>query len=218
MSVTINVIGSDRQVTLDLPEPRENILHEVVRWQLARRRAGTARTKTRSQVVGSNAKIWPQKGTSRARHGNRKANIFVGGGTTFGPQPRDYGYTLPKRTRALGLAMALNARAQDGKLTLVQDYGIKNGKTKEFLAWAANNGFDGSERVLLVTSSELCRRAARNLPWIAVLAPAGLNVYDILRYDHLILDADMIDDSDLHDHGHEHDNGAVEAAGSEVTE
>src|SRR5690554_1374918 len=101
MSVTINVIGSDRQVTLDLPEPRESILHEVVRWQLAKRRRGTAAAKTRSAVVGSNAKIYPQKGTGRARHGNRKANIFVGGGTVFGPAPRDYSYTLPKRTRAL---------------------------------------------------------------------------------------------------------------------
>ena len=209
MSVTINVIGSDRQVTLDLPEPRESILHEVVRWQLAKRRRGTAATKTRGAVVGSNAKIYPQKGTGRARHGNRKSNIFVGGGNVFGPTPRDYSYTLPKRTRALGLAMALNARAQDGKLTLVQDYGIENGKTKEFLAWAASNGFDGSERVLLVTSSELCRRAARTLPWIGILAPAGLNVYDIRRYDHLILDADMIDDSELHDHDHDH--GAAEA-------
>lgn len=210
MSVTLNVIGSDRKVTLDLPEPRESILHEVVRWQLAKRRRGTAQTKTRAAVVGSNAKIYPQKGTGRARHGNRKANIFVGGGTVFGPSQRDYSYTLPKRTRALGLAMALNARAQDGKLTLVQDYGVENGKTKEFLSWAKDNGFDGSEQVLLVTSNELCRRAARNLPWIGVLSPLGLNVYDILRYDHLILDADMIDDSELHDH--EHVN--VEAAGS----
>ena len=212
MSVTLNVIGSDRQVTLDLPEPRESILHEVVRWQLAKRRRGTAATKTRGMMSGSTAKIYPQKGTGRARHGSRKAPIFVGGGTTFGPQPRDYNYTLPKRTRALGLAMALNARAQDGKLTLVHDYGIANGKTKEFLAWAGSNGFDGSERVLLVTSNELCRRAARNLPWIGVLAPAGLNVYDILRYDHLILDADMIDDSELHDHDHDHGE-AAEVAG-----
>ena len=88
MSVTLNVIGSDRKVTLDLPEPRENILHEVVRWQLARRRRGTASTKTRAAVVGSTAKIWPQKGTGRARHGSRKAPIFVGGGQAFGPKPR----------------------------------------------------------------------------------------------------------------------------------
>src|SRR5690625_7236017 len=87
MSVTLNVIGSDRKVTLDLPEPRENILHEVVRWQLARRRRGTASTKTRAAVVGSTAKIWPQKGTGRARHGSRKAPIFVGGGQAFGPKP-----------------------------------------------------------------------------------------------------------------------------------
>src|SRR5690554_713233 len=210
MSVILNVIGSDRQVTLDLPEPRESILHEVVRWQLAKRRRGTAATKTRGMTIGSTAKIYPQKGTGRARHGSRKAPIFVGGGTAFGPQPRDYSYTLPKRTRALGLAMALNARAQEGKLTLVQDYGIANGKTKEFLAWAKDNGFDGSERVLLVTSDQLCRRAARNLPWIGILSPAGLNVYDILRYDHLILDADMIDDSELHDYEH----AEVEAAGT----
>src|SRR5690625_6483711 len=103
MSVTLDVIGSDRKVTLDLPEPREAILHEVVRWQLARRRSGNAAVKTRARVVGSTKKIWPQKGTGRARHGSRKAPIFVGGGNAFGPQPRDYSYTLPKRTRALGL-------------------------------------------------------------------------------------------------------------------
>lgn len=209
MSVTLDVIGSDRKVTLDLPEPREAILHEVVRWQLARRRSGSAAVKTRARVVGSTKKIWPQKGTGRARHGSRKAPIFVGGGNAFGPQPRDYSYTLPKRTRALGLAMALNARVLEGKLTLVQDYGIENGKTKEFVAWANANGFDGSERVLLVTSDELTRRAARNLPWIGILAPAGLNVYDILRYDHLILDADLIDDSELEDDGNAAQNGEV---------
>lgn len=209
MPVTIDVIGGGRQVTLDLPEPKESVLHEVVSWQLSKRRRGTAATKTRGQVRGSTAKIWPQKGTGRARHGSRKAPIFVGGGNAFGPQPRDYSYTLPKRTRALGLAMALNARVLEGKLTLVQDYGIENGKTKEFVAWANANGFDGSERVLLVTSDELTRRAARNLPWIGILAPAGLNVYDILRYDHLILDADLIDDSELEDDGNAAQNGEV---------
>src|SRR5690554_139124 len=145
MSVTINVIGSDRQVILDLPEPRASVLHEVVNWQLAKRRRGTAATQTRSFVTGSNRKIYPQKGTGRARHGNRKAPLFVGGGTAFGPHPRDYGYTLPKRIRALGLAMALQDRAQSGKLALVHDFGIENGKTREFLAWASSNGFDGSE-------------------------------------------------------------------------
>src|SRR5690606_636199 len=118
MAVTIDVIGSDRKVTLDLPEPKESVLHEVVAWQLAKRRRGTAATKTRGMMSGSTATIWPQKGTGRARHGDRKAPIFVGGGTVFGPQPRDYSYTLPKRVRRLGLKMAIAARANAGKLTL----------------------------------------------------------------------------------------------------
>lgn len=190
MTVTLDVIGSDRKVTLDLPEPKAAVLHEVVTWQLSKRRRGTAATKTRGLVRGSTAKIYPQKGTGRARHGSRKAPIFVGGGTTFGPQPRDYSYTLPKKVRRLGLHMALADRANSGKLTLVESFGV-NGKTKEFVAWARENGFDGSERVLLVTSDELARRAARNLPWVNVLQPAGLNVYDILRHERLVIDADM---------------------------
>jgi len=192
MAVTVPVIGSDRQVTLDLPEPKESVLHEVVAWQLAKRRRGTAATKTRGQVAGSTAKIWPQKGTGRARHGSRKAPIFVGGGTAFGPQPRDYGYTLPKRVRRLGLQMAIASRAQSGKLTLVDSFGIQ-GKTREFVAWAKQNGIDGSERVLLVTDDELARRAARNLPWVDVLPGAGLNVYDVLRADRLVADAALFE-------------------------
>jgi large subunit ribosomal protein L4 len=192
MPVTVDVIGSGRTVTLDLPEPQESVLHEVVRWQLSKRRRGTAATKTRGKVVGSTAKIYPQKGTGRARHGSRKAPIFVGGGTVFGPQPRDHGYTLPKRVRRLGLHMAIAARAQEGKLVLVEEFGLA-GKTKEFVAWAAEHGFDGSERVLLVTDDELARRAARNLPWIDVLPTRGINVYDVLRSQAVIADAALFD-------------------------
>jgi large subunit ribosomal protein L4 len=192
MPVTVDVIGSGRTVTLDLPEPQESVLHEVVRWQLSKRRRGTAATKTRGKVVGSTAKIYPQKGTGRARHGSRKAPIFVGGGTVFGPQPRDYAYTLPKRVRRLGLHMAIAARAQEGKLVLVEEFGL-GGKTKEFVAWAAQHGFDGSERVLLVTDDELARRAARNLPWVDVLPTRGINVYDVLRNQAVIADAALFD-------------------------
>ena len=177
-------------MTLELPEPKETVLHEVVQWQRAKRRQGTASTKTRGTMSGSTAKIYPQKGTGRARHGDRKAPIFVGGGTAFGPHPRDYSYSLPKKVRRLGLHMALAARANDGKLTLVESFDI-GGKTKEFVAWAKDNGFNGGERVLLVTDDEMTRRAARNLPWVGVLPRAGLNVYDILRYDHLVADADL---------------------------
>lgn len=189
MAVTIDVIGSGRKVVLDLPEPKESVLHEVVAWQLSKRRRGTAATQTRSAVTGSTGKIYPQKGTGRARHGSRKAPIFVGGGIAFGPQPRDYAYTLPKRVRRLGLDMALAARARDGKLTLVERFDVTDGRTKEFVAWASANGFDGSERVLLVSDDELVRRAARNLPWVNVLPGRALNVYDILRCERVIADA-----------------------------
>jgi len=189
MAVTIDVIGSGRKVVLDLPEPKESVLHEVVAWQLSKRRRGTAATQTRANITGSTAKIYPQKGTGRARHGSRKAPIFVGGGTAFGPHPRDYAYTLPKRVRRLGLDMALAARAQDGKLTLVESFDVREGRTKEFVAWATANGIDGSERVLLVSDDELVRRAARNLPWVSVLPGRGLNVYDILRHERVIADA-----------------------------
>lgn len=192
MPVTIDVIGSGRSVTLDLPDPQESVLHEVVRWQLSKRRRGSAATKTRGKVVGSTAKIYPQKGTGRARHGSRKAPIFVGGGTVFGPQPRDYSYTLPKRVRRLGLHMAIAARAQEGKLVLVEKFEL-NGKTKEFVAWAQEHGFDGSERVLLVSDDELARRAARNLPWVDVLPTRGINVYDVLRNEAVIADAALFD-------------------------
>ncbi|MEJ2667029.1 MAG: 50S ribosomal protein L4 [Deinococcales bacterium] len=192
MSVTLDVVGSGRKLTLDLPEPKESVLHEVVAWQLSKRRSGTAATRTRGMMTGSTAKSYSQKGTGRARHGDRKAPIFVGGGTVFGPQPRDYGYTLPKRVRRLGLQMALADRANAGKLTLVESFGI-DGKTRAFVGWAKEHGFDGSERVLLVTDDEMARRAARNLPWVDVLAARGLNVYDILRSDHVIADARIFD-------------------------
>src|SRR5690606_16696172 len=142
---------------------------------------------------GSTAKIYPQKGTGRARHGDRKAPIFVGGSKAFGPQPRSYDYTLPKRVRRLGLQMAIATRAQDGRLTLVDSFGV-GGKTREFVAWAKTHGFEGNERVLLVTDDELVRRAARNVPWIDVLAGAGLNVYDVLRADRVIADAKIFDE------------------------
>lgn len=192
MAVTLDVLGSGRKLTLDLPEPKASVLHEVVAWQLAKRRRGTAATRTRGMMTGSTAKIYSQKGTGRARHGDRKAPIFVGGGTTFGPQPRSYGYALPKRVRRLGLQMALAARANAGKLTLVESFDL-DGKTRQFVSWARDHGFDGSERVLLVTDDELARRAARNVPWVEVLQVRGLNAYDILRSDHVIADAGIFD-------------------------
>ncbi|GEM90303.1 MULTISPECIES: 50S ribosomal protein L4 [Oceanithermus] len=175
----------------ELPLPEEvnpHVLYEVVRWQLASRRRGTASTKTRGEVNYSTRKLFPQKGLGRARHGSRGANIFVGGGVVFGPKPRDYGYTLPKKVRRAGLAMALADRAREEKLLVVEAFAGVEGKTKQFVEWAGKHGLDGSERVTLVTADENVRRAARNLPWVVTLSPEGINVYDILRTDRLVLD------------------------------
>ncbi|AEB12460.1 50S ribosomal protein L4 [Marinithermus hydrothermalis] len=188
---TLPVISKSgkKEVQVNLPEEiNPHVLYEVVRWQLAKRRRGTASTKTRGEVAYSSRKLYPQKHTGRARHGDRGAPIFVGGGTVFGPKPRDYSYTLPKKVRKLGLAMAIADRAKEEKLLVVEAFEGVNGKTKEFLAWAKANGLDGSETVLVVTENELVRRAARNLPWASVLEPEGLNVYDILRHERLLLD------------------------------
>lgn len=190
---TIPVIGANggRSMELPLPDPRAELLHEVVLWQLAKRRAGTASTKTRSNVNGTHKKMYSQKGTGNARHGNRNAPIFVGGGVAFGPKPRDYAFTLPKKVRRLGLSMALADRVNGGKAVAVDGWNL-DGKTKGFLDWASKNGLDGTERVLLVTADELVARATRNLTWVTPLAPAGLNVYDILRHERLVIDAAVL--------------------------
>lgn len=189
---TLSVLSAKGQKARDLeaalPEVNPHVLYEVVKWQMAKRRAGTAATKTRGMVNFTTKKMYGQKHTGRARHGDYGAPIFVGGGTTFGPQPRDYSYTLPKKVRKLGLAMALADRAKDGKLLIAEGFDGVSGKTKEFLAWAAGAGLDGSQTVLLVSANEVVRRAARNLPWVRTLAPEGLNVYDILRQEWLVLD------------------------------
>lgn len=189
MSVAVRVVGaSPRSIELELPEVNPHVLHEVVTWQLAKRRAGTASTKTRSSVARTGHKVYSQKGTGNARHGDRGAPIFVGGGVAFGPKPRDYGYTLPKKVRRLGLAMALADRAASGDILAVDGWNV-DGRTKSFLGWAADNGVTPDRRVFLVTNDELVRRAARNLPWVTPVRVEGLNVYDILRHDRLVIDA-----------------------------
>ena len=186
----INVIGKNggRTIDLELPEVNSGVLHDVVTWQLASRRRGTASTKTRAQVSATGKKMFSQKGTGNARHGDRSVPSFVGGGVAFGPKPRSYGYTLPRKVRQLGLAMALAARQDEGKLVAVDGFDV-DGKTKNFVSWAAQNGMDGTERVLIVTDDAQTRQAARNVAWATVMPVAGLNAYDILRHERLVIDA-----------------------------
>jgi large subunit ribosomal protein L4 len=190
---SINVVGKNPGTfDLTLPEAKTHVLYEVVNWQLAKRRRGTASTQTRSEVSRTGKKLYSQKGTGNARHGDRAAPIYVGGGAAFGPKPRDYSYTLPKKVRKLGLAMAVQSRVAEGKVLAVDGFDL-DGKTKSFVAWAKNNGMDGSERVFLVTDDAMAIRAAKNLPWVTAVKAAGLNTYDILRHQQLVADKGVLE-------------------------
>ena len=171
-------------------EVHEHILWEVVKWQLAKRRAGTASTKRFGEVRGSGKKIWKQKGTGQARHGARKAPIFVGGGSVKGPKPRSYDYQLPKRTRKLALRAALSLRASEHKLVVVDQLDVKGPKqlSKQVAATLATlGGRDGKTLVVDAKTNTNLVRGAQNLARSQWLAPEGLNVYDILRHDTLVL-------------------------------
>jgi large subunit ribosomal protein L4 len=167
-------------------EIKPYLLHEVVVWQRACRRSGTASTKTRGEVAGGGRKPWRQKGTGRARVGSIRSPIWRGGGTTFGPRPRSYAYTLPKKVRRAALKMALSSKLANGQLVVLEDYPFSAPKTKEFVRVMATFNL---EKALFITleGHEVLERSARNVPSVHVLPTAGLNVYDILRYDHLVL-------------------------------
>jgi large subunit ribosomal protein L4 len=167
-------------------EPREDLLQRAVRWQLAKRQAGTHKSKGRSEVVGSTRKIVRQKGSGGARHGNRKAPQFRGGGKAFGPVVRSHEHSLPKKVRKLALKHALSAKQAEGKLVVLDEAKIAGPKTKEL---AGNLDKLGLANALLIddTVDENLARAAANIPNVDVLPSVGANVYDILRRDTLVL-------------------------------
>lgn len=167
-------------------EIKTGILHEVVCMQRANRRSGNACTKTRGDVSGGGAKPWRQKGTGRARAGSRTSPIWRGGGVTFGPKPRDYSYSLPKKVKKLALKMALSARSQEGNLVIIDNFDLPEIKTKSFINVMNNFQFDDC---LIITedTNEMISLSARNAVGYKVLPVAGLNVYDILKYTKLML-------------------------------
>lgn len=168
-------------------EVQPGILHEVVCMQRANRRCGTASTKTRGEVRGGGAKPWRQKGTGRARAGSRNSPIWRGGGTTFGPKPRDYSYSLPKKVRRLALRMALSARFSEGNMVVLDEFSLPEIKTKEFVKVMKNFSFDNC---LIITGDDNTQvsLSARNAVGYKVLPAAGLNVYDIIKYPKLMLE------------------------------
>ncbi len=166
-------------------EVKEHLFWEVVRSQQASRRAGTHSTKTRAEVHGTNNKPWRQKGTGRARHGDRKGNIFVGGGIAFGPKPRDYSYNPPKKVRKAAVRSALARRLEEGKLWIFEDMDLGEIKTKKVAALADTFGWKNA--LLVDERNESLQKSAKNLTNVQYLCREGLNCYDILRYEHIAI-------------------------------
>ncbi len=175
-------------------EVKRHVLWEVVKWQLASRRQGTHSTKTRGEVAYSGRKLLPQKGTGNARHGDRGANIFVGGGVAHGPKPRDYYYPLPKKVRRLGLKMALSLKAKENNLLIVDSLDLGDvPKTKKAIEVLKNLGiYPQKVLVVLPQKEEVIYKSFRNLPYVRVLPVEGLNVYDILWADKLLITAQAL--------------------------
>ncbi len=193
MAVAIIVNKSNEQMgevelsgSLFEVEVKDHILHEIVKMQRAKKRAGTACTKTRVEVRGSSAKPYRQKGTGRARAGNRRSPLWRGGGTVFGPKPRDYSYGLPKKVRRLGLRMALSARYSEGRLIVVDDLTPDNVKTKDFVA-IMNRLALRNALIVVPEHNEVLVKSSRNVPGFQTIEVVGLNVYDVLLYDNLVL-------------------------------
>jgi large subunit ribosomal protein L4 len=164
---------------------RPHLLHQTVVMQLANRRAGTAATKSKGFVSGGGKKPWRQKGTGRARAGSIRSPIWVGGGTVFGPQPRDYSYRLPRKARREALLSALTSKNRDGKILVLDKLELEEAKTKLMVKALAELKVE-SALIVIAQADAKIERAARNLPKIKVLRVEGLNVYDLVRYDHLI--------------------------------
>ncbi|MTI80737.1 MAG: 50S ribosomal protein L4 [Firmicutes bacterium] len=173
-------------------QPNEHVLHEAVVMQLAGRRLGTHDTKTRSQVRGGGRKPWRQKGTGRARHGTIRSPIWRGGGIVFGPHPRDYKKSLPKKVRRLAMKSALSSKMQSGDILVLESLTMEQPKTKEMVSIL--NTLEVGNKALVVTAEkdENVTKSARNIPGIKPLRAEGLNVYDILHHDKLVITKDAV--------------------------
>lgn len=184
--------GGGAESTIDLPPEvfgapvRRPLLFEAVRAFLAKQRAGTHSTKTRGEVSGGGKKPWRQKGTGRARAGSIRSPLWVGGGTVFGPKPRDYAYELPKSARREALRSALSAKVRDGNLVLVERISLPEPRTRHMVEFLRSLGLEGA---LVVTAErdEAVERAARSIPGVDVRTAHSVSVYDLLRYRKVVM-------------------------------
>ncbi|UMZ75394.1 50S ribosomal protein L4 [Natranaerofaba carboxydovora] len=173
-------------------EIKEDVMHDVVNMQLASKRRGTASAKKRGEVRGGGRKPYRQKGTGRARAGTTRSPLWVGGSVIFGPKPRDYSYKLPKKVKRKALKSALSAKLRDGELVVVDSFELDQPKTKEVVGLLEN--LKVNKKAMLVTkgSDKNVYKSSRNIPGVRSIEADNINVYDILKYDHLILTKDAV--------------------------
>ena len=187
---SISVLSAQREQVGEIPLPaviseqpqREHLLFETVRMQLAKRRSGTAATKTRTQVRGGGRKPWRQKGTGRARAGSNRSPVWVGGATVFGPQPRSYAYRMPRSARKTALRAALAQKLRQDEVVVIDAIQFDEPKTKQMVALLTQLEMGDSVLLVLAAADVNVQKSARNLPGVKVLLSPGLNVYDLLRY------------------------------------
>jgi len=199
MKVPVTSLDNKKSGEIELSDsifgltPRGDLLHRMVNWQLAKRRGGTHKTKGISEIRGTTKKPFKQKGTGRARSGSLRSPQYRGGAVIFGPVVRDHGFDLPKKVRKLALKHALSAKAADGKLIVLDKVEAKAPKTKDLAGKLSALGISSA---VIVGGAEVdvsFDLAARNLPKIDVLPQQGINVYDILRRDTLVLSRDAVE-------------------------
>jgi large subunit ribosomal protein L4 len=157
----------------------EDVIYYAVNNELANLRLGTASTKDRGEVHGSNAKPYKQKGTGNARRGDKKSPLMVGGGTIFGPKPRDFSYAMPKKAKRLAMKSILSLKVQDDRLKIVEDFSIETGKTKDLLKILNALGANERTVVVLKDNDELVKRAGKNIPWLTFLSYNRLRAHDL---------------------------------------
>lgn len=167
-------------------------LHDAVVMQLAGMRQGTHDTKTRAEVRGGGRKPWRQKGTGRARHGSIRSPIWRGGGIVFGPHPRDYSYTIPKKVRRLALKSALSAKVENGNIIVLEDLKFVAPRTKDMVSVLSNLKVNNKALVVTADRDENVYKSARNIPGIKPMAAEGLNVYDLLAHNTLVITRDAV--------------------------
>lgn len=173
-------------------EVNEALLHQAIVMQLASQRLGTHATKTRGLVRGGGRKPWRQKGTGRARAGSTRSPIWVGGGTVFGPQPRSYAFSMPRKARRAALKSALSAKVQAGEILVVEEISFEQPKTKQVVSML--DSLKVAEKALIITGEQLdnVEKSARNIPGVKAIAASGLNAYDLLYHGKVLLTKEAV--------------------------